>query len=67
MKIEAILLGTDGQRIEHHELMVGDGLKPDDITAARDFLMRRAALKNLKPVPGYTFARGAVRVWAQNA
>lgn len=67
MNIEAILIGTDSKRIERHELMVGEGLKPGDITAARDFLLRRAEILNLKPVPGYTFSRGAVRVWAEKS
>ena len=68
MKIHAILIGTNGHRIEAHELLVAShGLKAQDISKARDFLKDRAKELGLKPVPGYTFERGHVRVWAQAA
>ena len=67
MKLQAILIGTNSQRIEQHELLVPAGLRVQDITAARDLLIKRAKALGLRPVQGYTFARGEVRVWAEAA
>lgn len=68
MKLHAILIGTDSKRIEEHEMLLPThGLKAQDISKARDFLRERAKQLGLKPVPGYTFERGYVRVWAAAA
>lgn len=66
MKLTAILVGTDSQRLEEHKLLIPEhALRTTDITAARDFLRNRAKLLGLRPVPGYTFTRGEIRVWAE--
>jgi len=67
MKLQAILIGTNSQRIEQHELIVPNGLRVQDITAARDLLIKRARERGLRPAPGYTYTRGEVRVWAEAA
>lgn len=66
MKIHAILVGTNGHRIEEHELLVpSHRLTESEIHKARDFLRKRAKELGRKPVAGYTFERGYVRVWAE--
>ncbi|TXH40632.1 MAG: hypothetical protein E6Q97_39220 [Desulfurellales bacterium] len=62
MKLTAILLGTNSRRVETHQLMV-EAVTAGNIDAARDFLVRRAALLNLS-MRDWSFERGEVRVWA---
>lgn len=62
MKLTAILLSINSLRIETHQLMV-EAVTASDIEAARDFLVKRAALLGLS-MSAWSFDRGEVRVWA---
>lgn len=65
-KIPAILVDTDGRRVESHELMTaGPGMTADDIKAARQFLERRAKLLGMQLADQWHMGNGEIRVWAK--